>query len=108
LVDHTGERWWEAELYRLKGELLRQSADFTPHVSEAVHCFQRAIEIAHDQGAKAWELRAIMSLSRIWQRQGKQDAAWSLLHGIYRQFTEGFDTADLQDAKVLLAQLASG
>ena len=93
-----------AEWYRLKGELLlRRSAE---HHAEAESCFCQAIEIARSQGAKSLELRAVMSLSRLWQRQGKRDQARELLAPIYGWFTEGFDTADLQDARALLDELA--
>jgi predicted ATPase len=73
---------------------------------QAEACFQKALTIARRQSAKSWELRAAMSLSRLWQRQGKRDEARRLLAEIYRWFTEGFDTADLKDAKALLDDLA--
>jgi len=104
VVEKTGERLWEAELHRLKGELLlRLSAD---NSTEAETCFHQALDMARHQGAKAWELRAAMSLARLWQQQGQRDAACDLLKPIYGWFTEGFDTADLQEAKVLLDALA--
>jgi class 3 adenylate cyclase/predicted ATPase len=104
LVDTTGERWSEPELYRLKGELLlQQSLD---HPVEAEACFHQAITIAQNQKAKSWELRAATSLARLWQQQGKRDEARQLLGDVYNWFTEGFDTADLQDAKVLLDALS--
>jgi predicted ATPase len=90
-----------AEAYRLQGVLLLHQA-----VADAVHaevCFQQALTIARRQQAKSWELRAATSLSRLWQQQGKQDEARELLVPIYSWFTEGFDTADLQEAKALLA-----
>jgi predicted ATPase len=91
------------ELYRLKGELLlTRSAE---HHTEAERCFRQALEIARRQQAKSLELRAAMSLSRLWQRQGKHAAAHKLLAPIYGWFTEGFDTADLQEAKTLLDEL---
>jgi class 3 adenylate cyclase/predicted ATPase len=103
LADTTGERWYESELYRLKGALLlQQSSD---NQVEAEHCFQQAISIARSQQAKSLELRAVMSLSRLWQQQGKRREAHALLAPIYGWFTEGFDTADLQDAKALLDAL---
>jgi predicted ATPase len=74
-------------------------------MAQAEACFQQALAIAHRQQAKSWELRAAMSLSRLWQRQGKRAAARELLAPVYGWFTEGFDTADLQDAKVLLEEL---
>jgi predicted ATPase len=73
--------------------------------SEAEECFNKAIEIARKQQAKSLELRAMMSLSRLWQQQGKQDEARKLLAEIYSWFTEGFDTADLKEAKALLEEL---
>jgi len=89
-----------AEAYRLQGELLLRQA--VPDVAQAEACFQQALAIARRQQAKAWELRTATSLSHLWQQQGKRAAAYDLLAPIYGWFTEGFDTADLQDAKVLL------
>ena len=100
LIEKTGERYYEAELYRLKGELLLQHA--APEVSHAETCFQQSLDIARRQQAKSLELRAAMSLSRLWQQQGKRQEAHVLLAGVYDWFTEGFDTADLQEAKALL------
>ncbi len=103
LVETTGERWYEAEVYRLKGALLlQQHAD---HQAEAETCFHHAIEIARNQQAKSFELRAATSLARPWQRQGKREEAQQVLGDVYGWFTEGFDTADLQEAKALLAVL---
>jgi predicted ATPase len=104
VVDDTEERWWEAELYRLKGELLLQHAIGSSDEAEA--CFHEALDIARRQQAKALELRTAMSLARLWQRQGKRAAAHALLAPIYGWFTEGFDTADLQEAKALLEELS--
>ena len=102
-VQRTQGRQHEAELYRLKGELLlQQSRD--NHL-EAGTCFHKAIEIAQKQEAKSWELRAATSLARVWQSQGKQAEARDLLAPVYDWFTEGFDTADLKDAKALLEEL---
>jgi len=99
LVDTTSERWYEAELHRLKGELLlQQSLD---NHTEAEACFLQAIAIAQKQSAKSWELRAATSLARLWQQQGKRQEAHDLLAPVYHWFTEGFDTADLQEAKAL-------
>jgi predicted ATPase len=104
LVGKNGERWYEAELYRLTGQLrLRQAA---PDEHQAEVCFHQALDIARRQQAKSWELRAAMSLARLWQQQGKQVEARWLLAPIYGWFTEGFDTADLQEAKALLAALS--
>ena len=104
LVDKHDERFYEAELHRLQGELLlRQVA---PDAAEAAARFQQALTIARRQQAKSLELRAAMSLARLWQQQGKRAAARELLAPIYGWFTEGFDTADLQEAKALLAALS--
>jgi len=103
LVDKTGVRWYEPELYRLKGELLLQQS--SGNSTEAETCFHHAISIAQNQSAKSWELRATTSLARLWQRQGKRQEAHDLLAPVYNWFTEGFDTADLQDAKALLDTL---
>jgi predicted ATPase len=119
-VQTTRECWGEAELHRLKGDLLLQasvpgleSAVAMPHAAprmppaaEAEACFQQALAIARRQQAKSWELRAAVSLARLWQQQGKQNAARALLIPVYGWFTEGFDTADLQEAKALLEELA--
>ena len=104
LVGATEERWWEAELYRLKGALLLQlpNAD----VSQVEACFHQAHDVAHSQQAKSLELRAALSLSRLWQQQGKGAAARDLLMPLYGWFTEGFDTPDLLEAKALLAALS--
>ena len=96
-------QWWEAELYRLRGALLLQHAVAQPAEAEA--CFQQALAVARRQQAKSLELRAAMSLSRLWQQQGKRAEAHALLAPIYGWFTEGFDTADLQEAKALLEAL---
>jgi predicted ATPase len=104
LVDTTGERVWEPELYRLKGELLlQQSVD---HQAEAETCFHHALDIARNQQAKSFELRTATSLAKLWQQQGKHKEAHDLLAPVYHWFTEGFDTADLKDAKALLDELA--
>jgi predicted ATPase len=104
IVDKTEERNWEAELHRRKGELLLIKQG--QKVGEAQECFRQALDTARRQQAKSLELRAAMSLSRVWQQQGKQEEAHQLLAEIYGWFTEGFDTADLKEAKVLLEQLA--
>jgi predicted ATPase len=92
-----------AEAYRLQGELLLRQA--VPDAAQAEACFQQALAVARRQQAKSWELRAATSLSRLWQRKGKRDEARELLAPIYGWFTEGFDTADLQEAKALLEEL---
>jgi predicted ATPase/class 3 adenylate cyclase len=104
-MDHTHECWWEAELYRIKGELLW--AGSTEDEAQAEACLQRALDVARQQQARSLELRAAMSLSRLWQHQGKQPSARQLLGEIYNWFTEGFETADLQDARALLAELSA-
>ena len=106
-VEKTGERWYEAELYRLKGQLTLQSQveSHKSKVEEAEECFLKAIEIARHQQAKSLELRAAMSLARLWHEQGKQKEAHALLAEIYHWFTEGLDTRDLQEAKALLEEL---
>jgi class 3 adenylate cyclase/predicted ATPase len=120
MADRTGERLHVAELYRLKGTLTLQSSiqnpqskittlpSLTPNPqaeAEAEECFWKAIEIARQQQAKSLELRTAMSLSRLWQQQGKRAEAYNLLAPIYSWFTEGFDTVDLQEAKALLTAL---
>jgi predicted ATPase len=108
VVDKNGERFYEAELYRLKGELTLQSQgnSHESKVEKAQECFLKAIEIARKQHAKSLELRAVMNLTRLWQQQGKRAEAHRLLSEIYGWFTEGFDTKDLQEAKALLDELA--
>jgi predicted ATPase len=105
LVDHTAERYWEAEVYRLKGKLLLRQA--VPDAPQAEACFQQALAIARRQQAKSYKLRAALSLSRLWQQQGKRAEAQELLAPIYSRFTEGFDTPDLQEAKALLEDLGT-
>lgn len=102
-VEATSERFYEAELYRVQGELLQMCGADTQAVETA---FIRALEIARQQEAKSLELRAAMSLARLWQRQGKRQAAHDLLADIYHWFTEGFDTPDLRDARTLLEELS--
>jgi predicted ATPase len=104
LIDTTEERWWEAELHRLKGELLLALS--MDNAAEAEACFHQALDVARRQQAKSLELRAAMSLSWLWQQQDKRDEARALLAPVYGWFTEGFDTADLQEAKALLTSLS--
>jgi class 3 adenylate cyclase/predicted ATPase len=109
VVHNTGARFYEAELYRLKGQLLLQSKAHKlgkKAEEQGEECFHRAIEIARQQQAKSLELRATTSLARLWQQQGKQREAHQLLSEICGWFTEGFDTKDLQEAKALLDELA--
>jgi tetratricopeptide (TPR) repeat protein len=98
----TGERMYEAEMYRCRGELLRQRGN---DPGEAENCFQRALQVARKQSARSWELRAAMSLSRLWRDQGKWFQARDLLSEVYNCFSEGLDSPDLQDAKALLSAL---
>jgi predicted ATPase len=100
---HSGMTYWDAELHRLKGVLLLALSDGNDAEAEA--CFKQAIEIARGQSAKSFELRAAMELARLWQGQGKRSEARDLLAPVHDWFTEGFDTADLKDAKALLDDL---
>jgi predicted ATPase len=102
-ADEHEERHHEAEIHRLKGELLLRQDDSS--AAEAKSCYERAIEIARNQSAKSWELRATMSLARLLAKQNRRDEARTMLGEIYGWFTEGFDTADLKDAKALLDKL---
>ena len=114
LMEQTGERYYEAELHRQRGELLllreakSHPAQGSREQHEAEMCFQHALDVSRQQQSKSLELRAAMSLSRLWQRQGKRQEAYDLLAPIYGWFSEGFDTADLQEAKTLLEELAGG
>ena len=119
VIHRNGERYYLAELYRIKGELLLQATDrrlsraaaggqagLDPRAAQAEECFHQSIKIARQQKAKSWELRAVMSLARIYQDQNKWAEAHGLLERIYSNFTEGFDTADLREAKALLDELS--
>jgi adenylate cyclase len=97
LVEATEERWWEAEVYRLKGELLLRLP--RPDIPQTIACFHQALAVAHRQQARALELRAATSLARLWQQQGQRDQALQVLTEIYSWFTEGFATPDLQEAR---------
>ena len=103
-MEQQEERWWEAEICRLRGVLLLRQPG-SPQ-AEAEAWLQRALDVARYQETKALELRAAMSLARLWQQQGKRVEACELLAPIYGWFTEGFDTADLQEAKALPEDLA--
>jgi predicted ATPase len=110
MANKNGERVWEAEIYRLKGELTLQQfkvqgAKLKEAAAEAEECFLKAIEVARKQQAKSLELRATVSLARLWQQQGKKKQARKMLAEIYTWFTEGFDTKDLQEARGLLEEL---
>jgi predicted ATPase len=103
LVDRNSEHFWEAELYRLKAELLLQQGPSA--VTEATAHLQRSLTVARSQQAKSLELRAAMRLSQLWQRQDQQRQAHQLLEDVYSWFTEGFDTVDLTAARALLEAL---
>jgi predicted ATPase len=119
VIHRNGEKYYLAELYRIKGELLLLQAAgrrlsrapasgpvvLDPRAAEAEQCFHQSINIARQQKAKSWELRAVMSLARLYQDQNKWAEAHGLLDRIYGNFTEGFDTADLREAKALLDDL---
>ena len=104
MLDKYRERWWEAELHRLKGELLLVVSSNNDLHAEA--CFNKAFEVACHQGAKSLELRAAMSLGRLWQKNGKKENAQKMMAEVYAWFTEGFDTPDLKEARRLLDELA--
>ena len=104
-VETTKERWYEAELNRLAGEIALQSPK--PDTIKAEDHFERALAVARQQQAKSWELRAAMSLARLWRDQGKVQQARELLAPVYGWFTEGFDTRDLKEAKALLEALGA-
>ena len=109
IVEKTGQRYNEAALHRLKGELVlrRSGVEAEPAIQmEAEECFRKSIEIARLQEAKLFELRAVTSLSRLWEQQGKKEQARQMLAQIYGWFSEGLDTKDLIDAKVLIEQLS--
>jgi predicted ATPase len=124
VVQRNGDAYYEAELYRLKGELLVAQtigcglSQITtqgkavinarpPTVVQAETCFHKSIKIAQEQKAKSWELRSTLSLARLYENQDKQEEAHNLLAAIYHSFTEGFDTTDLREAKALLTELSS-
>ena len=105
LMQASKERWCEAEVNRTAGEIALQSRE--PDAEKAEGYFARALAVARQQQAKSWELRAAMSLARLWRDQGKPQQARELLAPVYGWFTEGFDTRDLKEAKALLDQLAA-
>jgi predicted ATPase len=104
LVERTNERWWEAEVNRIAGEIALMSPALD--AARAQEYFERALAVARQQQAKSWELRAAMSMARLWRDQGKREAR-ELLAPVYSWFTEGFDTRDLKEAKALLDELAA-
>ena len=103
-VETTKERWHEAEVRRVAGEIALKSPE--PDAAKAEAYFERALAVARKQQAKSWELRAAMSMARLWRDQGKPQQARELLGSVYGWFTEGFDTLDLKEAKTLLDELA--
>jgi len=102
IAERTGERWFEAELYRHKGQLLLRQG----RIEAAEGLYRKALSIAVEQEAKLWELRAAMSLARLCRDQGRRIEARDLLAPVYGWFTEGFDTPDLKEAKAVLDELA--
>jgi predicted ATPase len=106
ITTDTAVPYVEAEMHRLKGELLLLR-DAASAMAEACTCFERSIEIAQNQRAKSWELRATKSLARLLDNQGRREEARAMLAKIYNWFTEGFDTPDLKEAKALLKELSA-
>ena len=104
-VDTTKESWWRVEVHRIAGQIVLKSLE--PDEVKAEVYFERALTIARQQQAKSWELRAAMSMARLWRDQGKREEARELLAPVYGWFTEGFDTLDLKEAKALLDELAA-
>jgi predicted ATPase len=104
-VETTKEKWSEAEVHRVAGEIALLSQE--PDTAKAEAYFERALSVGRQQQAKSWELRAAMSMARLWRDQGKQKQARELLAPVYGWFTEGFDTRDLKEAKSLLEKLSS-
>jgi predicted ATPase len=105
MIETTKERWFEAEINRIAGDIALKSPQ--PDAAKAEAYFDRALAIARAQQAKSWELRAVMSMARLWRDQGKRDEARDLLAPVYGWFTEGFDTLDLKEAKALLDELVA-
>jgi predicted ATPase len=104
-IETTKERWCEADIHRMAGEIALMSPE-PDAVKKAEAYLERALVVARAQQAKSWELRAAMSMARLWRDQGKRDEARALLAPVYGWFTEGFDTLDLKEAKALLDELA--
>ena len=105
MMERSKERWAEAETNRIAGEIALKSPEHDTAKAEAY--FERALTVSRQQQAKSWELRAAMSMARLWRDQGKRDEARELLAPIYGWFTEGFDTRDLKEAKALLDELVA-
>jgi predicted ATPase len=104
-IERSKEGWCEAEVHRIAGEIALKSPQ--PGAAKAEAYFDRALAVARQQQAKSWELRAAMSMARLWRDQGKRDEARELLAPVYGWFTEGFDTRDLKEAKALLEELGA-
>ncbi len=104
LVEEKGERWWEAEIHRLRGEFLLAAGP--DRAGEAQSCLESALALAREGKARSLELRAAMSLAGVWHARGETGEAATVLSAVYEQFTEGFDTADLKQARALLATLS--
>jgi predicted ATPase len=104
-IETTKERWLEPEVHRIAGELVLKLV--SPDRAKAVGHFQKALAVARQQQAKSWELRAAMSMARLWRDQGNRDEARELLAPVHGWFTEGFDTRDLKEAKALLHELSA-
>jgi predicted ATPase len=104
-IETTKERWFEAEVHRVAGELALKSAE--PDRAKAGRHFEKALAVARRQQAKSWELRATTSIAHLWRSEGKTDQARKLVASAYDWFTEGFDTRDLKEAKALLEELSS-
>jgi predicted ATPase len=105
IMEASGETWCEAELHRISGEIALKSPE--QGAVRAQTYFERALSVARQQQAKSWELRAAMSIARLWRDQGKRNKGYELLAPVYGWFTEGFDTRDLKEAKNLLDELSS-
>jgi predicted ATPase len=105
IIEASGETWYEAEVNRVAGEIALKSPEKDAPRAEAL--FERALAVARQQQAKSWELRAAMSMARLWRDQGKRDEARELLAPVYGWLTEGFDTRDLKEVKALLDELTS-
>ena len=104
-IETTQQKWCEAEVNRIAGEIALRPSE--PDATKAANYFERALAVARQQQAKSWELRAAMSMARLWRDQGKRNEARDLLAPVYGWFTEGFDTLDLKEANALLDELAS-
>jgi predicted ATPase len=104
-IEQSGERYYEAELHRMRGELLLARAGRDARaLADGERCFEQALDVARGQCARSLELRAAMSLSRVWRQQGRTEDARNVLAGVYSGFSEGFDTADLREAAALLKE----